>query len=246
MTNCLVSTQSKENETGTPSEKPKRVVLVHRGMLIRESVAQMLAQAGYDVTVFESLPDNLAGSGYIESPDIMLLEWEVVKNPPSVIRGIIERYPQTTVAVFTQSESNGDLMDALSMGVKGYLSFSLSAQEFLQILGTLERGDIVVSRDVACGFLQAIPRETSQAHKDGLSDRELEVLKHIGGGCTNREIAEKLIVSEHTVKVHLRSILNKLSFKNRQQIAAYAAREGLIPSESTDPTADYESSLSQH
>ena len=61
-----------------------------------------------------------------------------------------------------------------------------------------------------------------------LSTRELEVLSLVGNGATNREIAEKLIISEHTVKSHLRSILSKLNIRNRQQAAAYAEREGLI------------------
>ena len=61
-----------------------------------------------------------------------------------------------------------------------------------------------------------------------LSGREREVLKLIGFGATNREIAEKLIISEHTVKSHLRSILNKLNIRNRQQAAVYAEREGLV------------------
>lgn len=62
---------------------------------------------------------------------------------------------------------------------------------------------------------------------DSLSDREREVLRLIGQGATNKEIAEKLIISEHTVKSHLRSILSKLDLRNRQQAAAYAARHGL-------------------
>jgi small-conductance mechanosensitive channel len=63
---------------------------------------------------------------------------------------------------------------------------------------------------------------------DSLTVREREVLKLIGLGATNREIADKLIISEHTVKSHLRSILNKLNIRNRQQAAVYAEREGLV------------------
>ena len=61
-----------------------------------------------------------------------------------------------------------------------------------------------------------------------LSEREREVLSLIGNGATNREIAERLIISENTVKSHLRSILNKLNIRNRQQAAVYAEREGLV------------------
>jgi DNA-binding NarL/FixJ family response regulator len=63
---------------------------------------------------------------------------------------------------------------------------------------------------------------------DMLSEREREVLSLIGNGATNREIAEKLFISEHTVKSHIRSILNKLNISNRQQAAVYAERAGLI------------------
>ncbi len=68
----------------------------------------------------------------------------------------------------------------------------------------------------------------SKRSVDTLTDRELEVLKLIGTGATNHEIAQTLIISEHTVKSHLRSILNKLHFRNRQQAAAFAEREGLV------------------
>ena len=71
-----------------------------------------------------------------------------------------------------------------------------------------------------------------------LSDREVEVLRFIGLGATNREIAEKLIISEHTVKSHLRSILNKLNIRNRQQAAVYAEREGLISAADVLKTED--------
>jgi DNA-binding NarL/FixJ family response regulator len=64
--------------------------------------------------------------------------------------------------------------------------------------------------------------------KDDISGREREVLQLVCEGATNREIAERLIVSEHTVKVHLRNILNKLNLRNRQQVAAYAVQEGLV------------------
>ena len=72
---------------------------------------------------------------------------------------------------------------------------------------------------------------------ENLSDREREVISLIGKGATNREIAEELIISEQTVKSHLRSILNKLNLRNRQQAAVYAEREGLIVS-TTAPKID--------
>jgi DNA-binding NarL/FixJ family response regulator len=69
-----------------------------------------------------------------------------------------------------------------------------------------------------------------------LSNREREVLRLIGQGATNREIAQKLIISEHTVKSHIESILNKLDVRNRQQAAVYAERAGLITEAASSKT----------
>jgi len=94
--------------------------------------------------------------------------------------------------------------------------------------------NVIVNRNTTAGENEtnAGPETTitaKQVKPDSvLSTRELEVLSLVGNGATNREIAEKLIISEHTVKSHLRSILSKLNIRNRQQAAAYAEREGLI------------------
>lgn len=85
--------------------------------------------------------------------------------------------------------------------------------------------------------IQRQPAIESAKPVDTLSDREREVLKLIGSGATNREIAQNLFISEHTVKSHLRSILNKLNLRNRQQAAVYAQREGLLGPVTTKSTS---------
>ncbi len=87
---------------------------------------------------------------------------------------------------------------------------------------------MVADTPVATEAQTAAPSVAPAGPIDTLSDREREVLRLIGFGATNHEIAEKLIISEHTVKSHLRSILNKLNIRNRQQAAVYAERQGLI------------------
>jgi len=86
----------------------------------------------------------------------------------------------------------------------------------------------VADTPVATDAQTAAPSVAPAGPIDTLSDREREVLRLIGFGATNHEIAEQLIISEHTVKSHLRSILNKLNIRNRQQAAVYAERQGLI------------------
>jgi DNA-binding NarL/FixJ family response regulator len=98
----------------------------------------------------------------------------------------------------------------------------------VQALRMLAKGDIIVSQEMANGVKVELAADQTLKNKDDISGREREVLQLVCQGATNREIAESLIVSEHTVKVHLRHILNKLNLRNRQQVAAYAVQEGLV------------------
>jgi NarL family two-component system response regulator LiaR len=91
----------------------------------------------------------------------------------------------------------------------------------------LAQGDFVVSGELASSLSQQWRDKTVPETTDGLSDREREVLVLVSTGATNKEIAQELTVTENTVKVHLRHILDKVDLRNRQQLAAYAVREGL-------------------
>jgi DNA-binding NarL/FixJ family response regulator len=92
----------------------------------------------------------------------------------------------------------------------------------------LAKGSLVVAKEKIEGEEVDLTLEKPAAPREELSERETEVLALVGRGETNREIAEELIISEHTVKVHLRAILNKLDLRNRQQAASYATKIGLV------------------
>ena len=107
----------------------------------------------------------------------------------------------------------------------GYFSnYILLFPDSFQYLDTNAIAAVSIPNDVQQDLVKLEPSKPV----DMLSEREREVLSLIGNGATNREIAEKLIISEHTVKSHIRSILNKLNISNRQQAAVYAERAGLI------------------
>jgi two-component system nitrate/nitrite response regulator NarP len=114
------------------------------------------------------------------------------------------------------------IMDA---GVSGYLSKNIDQAKLVASLHLIAKGEVVLSREVAAGLAEA---ENNAGHPhEHLTERELQVLAMVGTGATNKEIAESLIITENTVKVHLRNILDKLNLRNRQQAAAYAAEQGI-------------------
>jgi len=158
----------------------------------------------------------------------MWVDWEVPEFAPETIRVLTEKLPHMVVVILTQPQSTEAVLPILQAGARGYLSVNLSSREFVQALLMLAKGDIVVSQEMANDVKVELAAGQASKSKDDISGREREVLQLVCEGATNREIAERLIVSEHTIKVHLRNILNKLNLRNRQQVAAYAVQEGLV------------------
>ncbi|MCB0186176.1 MAG: response regulator transcription factor, partial [Caldilineaceae bacterium] len=121
-------------------------------------------------------------------------------------------------------------------GATGYLLKNLDAAHFFELLQGLERGEAPMPRDLATKILHEFAhRARTPAHAatdepalDELTQRQLEVLRLIAQGQTNKEVADQLFITERTVKYHLQEILQKLHLRNRTQAVAYAVSAGLI------------------
>ncbi len=220
------------NEQTDPENSIKCVIVAHQQTLIRESITRMLSGAGFLVHEVTNIKDVLTQEDLPKHFGIILLEYQLSEFEVATVRKLADKFPEANLALLTGPNQKLDVIPALKAGVKGYLSTNLSSDKFLQALNTLEQGTVVLSQEIIA-YLQDTDEDGNNPKNRHtlLSEREGEVLKLVGVGATNREIAERLIVSEHTVKVHLRSILNKLNLRNRQQIAAYAAQEGMIEEE---------------
>jgi len=210
------------------ANRAETVVVAHHHRLVCEGIAKVLQEAGFHVVGQADTEDSLVELAVEHKPDILLVDWEVSEAVPDTVRVLNERLPHMAMVVLTHPHSTEAFLPILQAGATGYLSVNLSSQEFVQALRMLAKGDIVVSREMANGVKVELAADQASKSKDDVSGREREVLQLVCQGATNREIAERLIVSEHTVKVHLRNILGKLNLRNRQQIAAYAVQEGLV------------------
>lgn len=144
--------------------------------------------------------------------------------------------PDINIIMLTVSEEDKDLFTAIKAGAKGYLIKDVKIDELLKAILVVSRGEAVISPSMAVKLLDEFSQNqlpltktpAERLEKPALSDREQEVLKLVAVGATNREIADKLVISENTVKVHLHNIMEKLHLRNRQHAAAYAIREGLV------------------
>lgn len=138
--------------------------------------------------------------------------------------------PRTQIIILTSFHEDSQILPAIQAGALSYLLKDVKPVELIAAIRKAARGEVVLHPFVATRLMQALqtkPATTSDGVPTELSKRELEVLKLIAEGITNAEIAERLFISEKTVKSHVSNILSKLHLADRTQAAVYAWRNGL-------------------
>lgn len=166
-------------------------------------------------------------------PDILLMDLTMPEMDGLAATKLISvETPDVKVVVLTASEGETSLFEAVKSGAQGYLLKDLEAEQLFGLLEGVIRGEPAFTPGFARRLLSEFarpssPQETKSA--EALTERELEVLQLLVQGVTsNRDLAERLIVSENTIKYHLRNILSKLHQQNRAQVIAYALQNGLV------------------
>jgi DNA-binding NarL/FixJ family response regulator len=145
------------------------------------------------------------------------------------LRQIKAAHSQTHVVMLTVSDEDLDLFEAIKSGADGYLLKSLNAEEFLEYIRGLERGEMAISRRMATRLITSMagPAQRRTTRVGTLTPREIEVLRLTAEGLPNKTIATRLSVSENTIKYHLKKIMGKLNAQNRAEAVGYAVRSGI-------------------
>ena len=209
-------------------------MVVEDHQLFREGVTDLLREHGVEIVAAAATAADAVALAAETKPEVALMDLNL---PDSSGIDATKRLrivsPLTRVLVLTVSASEADITSALEAGACGYLLKDSPADEI--VAGTLAAaaGNSFLSPRVAALLLERF-RESSAAHDlpddlvPTLSDRELEVLSLIAAWKENGQIADLLVISQHTVKNHVSGILAKLELENRIQAAVYAVRNGLV------------------
>ncbi len=163
-------------------------------------------------------------------PDVVLMDLVMPKlDGIAAIREIRALSPSTKVLVLTSFADDDKVIAAVKAGAAGYLLKDVRPQELGDAIRTVYRGEALLHPTVAAKLMQELAQSgRRQAAPDSLTDRELDVLRLIARGMSNKEIALELGVAEKTVKTHVSNILQKLHLADRTQAALYAVRERLV------------------
>ncbi len=207
------------------------VVIADDHTLFREGLAGIIAGAeDFEVVGQAGTMQEAVQLARDLLPDIILLDIDMPGGGLEAARIVAEDCPVTGIVILTSSEEDDHLISALKIGARAYILKGVAARELLRILRAVSAGESYVPPMLAASLLLEM-REANSGQKqsasplDELTPREREILEGLAAGLSNKEIGEKLFLSEKTVKHYMTNILQKLQVRNRVEAALLAQKE---------------------
>lgn len=206
-----------------------RVLVADDHSLFREALVSLLEAAGYEVIAQVGNGAAALEAARRLKPELMLLDIDMpVMNGLEVLKQVKIEMPDTWVVMLTVSEQDEHLFDAAKFGAQGYVLKDLNADQFFELLEGLSRGEAAMTRQTTARLMRGMAAPTNNQPRVSLTDREASLLTLVAQGLSNRAIAQELLVSENTVKYHIKNILQKLNVQNRTEAVTQAIQAGLI------------------
>ena len=205
-----------------------RILIVDDHALIREGLASVLSgQPDIQVVGQASSVQEAVEMNVKLVPDLILMDFGLPDGTGlDATRAILATHPETKIVFLTVHEDDEHLFEAIRVGAKGFLLKNVSSTKLLSALRGVDRGEAALMPTMTTRIFNEFVRlgdggQRRAAKTESLTAREQEVLTHLEKGATNREIAERLFISEYTVKNHVRNILAKLNLHSRRQATQY-------------------------
>lgn len=211
-----------------------RILIADDHAIVREGISSLLETLPDIEVVGEARNGQEALDKARElTPDIILMDITMPgMNGLEATRLVREQNPDTRVLILTMHEGDEYFFKLLDAGASGYLVKGCSSEELVTAMRTVYRGDVFLYPTMTTKLLSDYMRRShsgsNRGADDGLTNREMEILKYVADGHTNQEIAESLVLSVATVQTHRANIMAKLGLHNATELVKYAIRQGLI------------------
>jgi DNA-binding NarL/FixJ family response regulator len=197
-----------------------RILVADDHALFRDGIISLLKAASFEVVGQVGDGQTAVEAAQRLRPDVVLMDIDLPQmSGLEALRRIKAAHPEIQVVMLTVSEDDANLFEAIKSGAQGYLLKSLNTERFFEMLDGLQYGKAAMARQTTAHLLKEFSQPSPQ------SEPYL-----VAGGLSNKAMAQKLLVSENTVKYHLKNIMQKLGVKNRTEAVTYAIRAGLLAS----------------
>jgi DNA-binding NarL/FixJ family response regulator len=200
-----------------------RILSVDDHPLLREGIAAMIrSQRDMELVAEASTAKEGLERFRQHQPDITLMDLRLPDmSGVDAMAAIRTEFPNARIIVLTTFEGDVEIQRALEAGARGYLLKSMPPRELLEGIRQVHAGKKRIPPEIVAHLAEHLSDET-------LTSREVEVLREVAGGNRNRDIAERLFISEETVKVHVKHVMEKLGANDRTEAVAIAIRRGII------------------
>jgi DNA-binding NarL/FixJ family response regulator len=205
------------------TEAQIRVLSVDDHPLLREGLAAIINNQQDMLLVAQASNAQEAIQQYRKHhPDVTLMDLRLPdKSGIDALISVRAEFPEARVIMLTTFEGDVEIQRALEAGARGYMLKSMPPKELVEVIRQVHAGKKRIPAQLAAQLAEHMSDED-------LTPREIEVLNQIAGGNRNRDIAEKLFITEETVKVHIKHIMEKLGASDRTQAVAIGVRRGII------------------
>ncbi|MHB8621886.1 MAG: response regulator [Sulfuricaulis sp.] len=211
-----------------------RVLLIDDHALVRKGLEELLRSRGIEVVASAGTGEEGIKQALALSPDVILLD---IKMPGLSGIETLEKLRASNVTIpilmLTMSRDDADLRSALRGGAEGYLLKDMNPEDLVPALEAALRGDNVVAKEMVGTLARLVQGQgTESAHRSAapladLTPREMEILRHVAEGQSNKMVARELNITDGTVKLHVKAILRKLGVHSRVEAAVIAVEQGL-------------------
>lgn len=208
-----------------------RIIIADSHFLSRKGLSVLLNTNAELEVLSEALStSDLVNQSKLYKPDLIIIDYTSANYSLEGLQQIVKKYPKAKILAITDIQSRSIISKALNTGVTSHLLKDCEQDEIMEAIYKTAKGEKFMCGKIVSDILNNVASDVTAYSCEGLniSEREMEIIKLIAEGSSNKEVADKLFLSTHTVTTHRKNIMNKLGVNNTAGLVLFAVRENLV------------------